>query len=115
MCVLERYRSVDANGAPCKTVRTFTPFDALWKAYLGWLEAGGAAAAGLHGPATVYTSNCFGRLLTPIVGVSKAQLCNQNLEPSGTLSLWDPRCLANPQKQSKGRFGIRFKTALERQ
>ena len=96
-CTLEEYRT---DVAAWK-VRAFTPFNALWKAYQVWAEeqSGGGVAP---------TSNSFGRLLTPFVGGSKHHRLNMDFQPKYTWNLWNQKCLTDPAKRIRGRFGVRF-------
>ena len=112
-CVLEVHRVVDASGAPCTKVRTFTPVAALWKGYEAWVEGKSD-----DGQEIVTSLKNFGRLLTPIVGSTKKVRLNKEKEPRGTWGLWAPQNLTNaPGRQvdgERGRLGIRFKTAVEK-
>lgn len=105
MCVLEQYRTV-MYGTTSTKVRTFTPVDALWKAYVFW---------GGENPhqAILSSSKQFGIFLTPIVGPTKKSRFIKSTEPPDTWALWSIASNTDSRHQERGRFGIRFKTPHE--
>ena len=70
------------------------------------------------GQELVTCSKKFGRYLTPIVGDTAQYRLNKQKEPRDTWELWPLRshakCVGRQNIKERGRFGIRFKTSVER-